>query len=114
MKQFIQDRCEIFQHLYFIEENVVHPVRIHFFRKIGKQNVGIAVFSVAVHIQFQTDDMVGPDAGIQKIPPEKFKKQIRFSASAQSGDDFDHPVMHTVFQFLEINGAFDIHNTSIK
>ena len=32
----------------------------------------------------------------------------------QSGDDFDHAVMHAVLQFLKVNGSFDVHHASCK
>lgn len=63
---------------------------------------GIAVFIIPPLIQFDFNDLRGIRAVIAEIFIEQLKKQHRFSASADAGNDFDLAIPHITNEPIQI------------
>ena len=53
-------------------------------------------------IQSNSNDLFSRDTGSEQVSVKEIKKQKRFSAAPNTGNDFDHSIVHSIDQTIEI------------
>ena len=83
---------------------VVNPVG-----QIRKEYFRIPILFILIGIKSHLYNMIIRNLSLPEILSEQLKKQIRFPASANSGNDLDQPLIALGNQFIQIGVPADFH-----
>ena len=74
------------------------------------ENLGVTELFGLKGIEWNFDDMVCIYAALPQVLLEESKQQIRLSAAAHTGNDFDQSVMLFGYQFIEVIVTLDLQS----
>ena len=108
--QAVEDRFKFTKQLHFVKQDIVHTAVIFdAFLQMRIQNIRIPQPFAFKCVKCDLNDMVFIHTLCQQMPLEQRKEQIRFTASAHTGDDLDKTVVFLFYERIQVVASFDFH-----
>ncbi len=107
--QAVQNGLKISEKLHFVQQHIVLILVVNPFGQIRKEYFRIPILFILIGIKSHLYDMIVRNLALPEILSEQLKKQIRFSASANPGNDLDQPIMTLGNQLVQIGVPANFH-----